>query len=105
MVFLNLYGFARNAQTSFRGVDGDPKRSGPGFGIQLDHDLLEVPRRWRKPRTIFVEERRDRFERLQAEVADFWLQLGRQPGNSGPGVRGKRIAGVSRSRAERPTVL
>ena len=30
---------------------------------------------------VFVEKRRDRFERLQAEVADFWLQRGGQPGN------------------------
>lgn len=30
---------------------------------------------------VFVEKRRDRFERLQAEVAGFWLQRGGQPGN------------------------
>ena len=42
-------------------VDGDPKRSGPGFGIQLHRDLLEVPRRWKKPRTIFVNSMSDLF--------------------------------------------
>ena len=42
-------------------VDGDPQRSGPGFGLQLHYDLLEVPRRWKRPRTIFVNSMSDLF--------------------------------------------
>ena len=42
-------------------VDGDAKRSGPGFGLQLHHDLLDVPRRWKRPRTIFVNSMSDLF--------------------------------------------
>ena len=42
-------------------VDGDPKRSGPGFGLQLHHDLLDVPRRWKRERTIFVNSMSDLF--------------------------------------------
>ena len=43
-------------------VDGDPNGSGPGFGLQLHHDLLDVPRRWRRQRTIFVNSMSDLFQ-------------------------------------------
>lgn len=46
-------------------VDGDPRRSGRGFGVQLHHDLLDLPRSWRRPRDIFVNSMSDLF---QAEV-------------------------------------
>jgi len=42
--------------------DGDPARSGPGFGLQLHRDLLDVPTRWRRPRTIFVNSMSDLFQ-------------------------------------------
>ena len=41
--------------------DGDPKLSGPGFGITLHEDLLERPHRWRAPRLIFVNSMSDLF--------------------------------------------
>lgn len=34
--------------------DGDPKTSGPGFGVSLHPDALETPLRWRRPRMVFV---------------------------------------------------
>lgn len=42
-------------------LDGDPKTSGPGFGLSLHTDLLDVPDKWRKPRTVFVNSMSDLF--------------------------------------------
>lgn len=42
-------------------VDGDPRTSGPGFGITLHKDQLDLPRRWVTPRTIFVNSMSDLF--------------------------------------------
>lgn len=41
--------------------DGDPKTSGPGFGVTLHPDTLEEPLRWRKPRMVFVNSMSDLF--------------------------------------------
>lgn len=41
--------------------DGDPRTSGPGFGLALHHAALNVPRRWRAPRMIFVNSMSDLF--------------------------------------------
>lgn len=41
--------------------DGDPRTSGPGFDVALHPDALEVPRRWREPRTVFVNSMSDLF--------------------------------------------
>ena len=41
--------------------DGDPKHSGPGFGLTLHEDLLELPHRWRAPRVVFVNSMSDLF--------------------------------------------
>jgi protein gp37 len=41
--------------------DGDPSTSGPGFGISIHPEVLDVPRHWRKPRTIFVNSMSDLF--------------------------------------------
>lgn len=43
-------------------VDGHPQHSGPGFGVQLHGDLLELPKRWQRPRTIFVNSMSDLFQ-------------------------------------------
>ena len=42
-------------------VDGPANGSGPGFGLQLHYDLLEVPRKWKRQRTIFVNSMSDLF--------------------------------------------
>jgi len=39
--------------------DGDPRTSGPGFGVTVHHDALAEPLRWRKPRTVFVNSMSD----------------------------------------------
>src|SRR5687767_6469085 len=41
--------------------DGDPRTSGPGFRLTLHPAALDVPRRWRAPRTIFVDSMSDLF--------------------------------------------
>ena len=41
--------------------DGDPRTSGPGFGLALHPGALDIPRRWKKPRTIFVDSMSDLF--------------------------------------------
>jgi protein gp37 len=41
--------------------DGDERTSGPGFGLTLHEDTLEQPKRWRQPRTVFVNSMSDLF--------------------------------------------
>lgn len=41
--------------------DGDPRTSGPGFGLTIHPDALDVPYRWRAPRVIFVNSMSDLF--------------------------------------------
>ncbi len=42
-------------------TDGDPRTSGPGFGVAMHEDALSIPLRWRKPRTVFVNSMSDLF--------------------------------------------
>ena len=42
-------------------TDGDPRTSGPGFGVALHPDSLLVPYAWRHPRTVFVNSMSDLF--------------------------------------------
>lgn len=42
-------------------TDGDPRTSGPGFGVALHPDALDLPRRWRRPRVVFVNSMSDLF--------------------------------------------
>jgi protein gp37 len=42
-------------------LDGDPRTSGPGFRLTLHSDTLDQPRRWRHPRTVFVNSMSDLF--------------------------------------------
>jgi protein gp37 len=41
--------------------DGNPKRSGPGFGLTVHEDTLTIPLRWRSPKKIFVDSMSDLF--------------------------------------------
>jgi protein gp37 len=42
-------------------TDGDPRTSGPGFGIALHPEALDIPKRWRRPRLVFVNSMSDLF--------------------------------------------
>ena len=41
--------------------DGHPVTSGPGFDVTIHEDALDIPRRWREPRTVFVNSMSDLF--------------------------------------------
>jgi protein gp37 len=41
--------------------DGDPRTSGPGFGVTVHPDALDLPYRWRQPRVVFVNSMSDLF--------------------------------------------
>ena len=41
--------------------NGDPRTSGPGFGLTLHPDTLDAPYRWKAPKLIFVNSMSDLF--------------------------------------------
>jgi protein gp37 len=41
--------------------DGDPRTSGPGFGVTIHPQALDEPYRWRHPRVVFVNSMSDLF--------------------------------------------
>lgn len=41
--------------------DGDPRTSGPGFGVTMHPQTLDEPFRWRNPRIVFVNSMADLF--------------------------------------------
>ncbi|MFE3487494.1 DUF5131 family protein [Streptomyces griseus] len=50
--------------------DGDPRTSGPGFGVAMHEDTLTDPLRWSKPRRVFVNSMSDLFH---AKVTDDFI--------------------------------
>ncbi|MFE6446857.1 DUF5131 family protein [Nocardiopsis dassonvillei] len=42
-------------------TDGDPRTSGPGFGLAVHPSALEQPYHWRSPRVVFVNSMSDLF--------------------------------------------
>ena len=61
--------------------DGDPRTSGPGFGLTVHADTLREPLRWRKPTTVFVNSMSDLFHaRVPREfIAQVWDVMARTP--------------------------
>lgn len=61
--------------------DGDPRTSGPGFGVTVHLGALEVPLHWRKPRLVFVDSMSDLFHaRVDAGfVARVWTVMAQTP--------------------------
>ena len=51
--------------------DGDPRTSGPGFRLTVHPATLDDPRRWTKPRMIFVDSMSDLFHK---DVPDSYIQ-------------------------------
>ena len=62
-------------------VDGDPKTSGPGFGLQLHRERLEIPLRWTRPRRIFVDSMSDLFHPSVPSwfIRQVWRTMERAP--------------------------
>ncbi|MFG2970862.1 DUF5131 family protein [Streptomyces sp. NPDC048288] len=52
---------ARGEQRPKYQNDGDPRTSGPGFGITGHPDVIGEPLRWKKPRRVFVNSMSDLF--------------------------------------------
>lgn len=42
-------------------TDGDPRTSGPGFGVAVHPQALRIPYSWRQPRLVFVNSMSDLF--------------------------------------------
>jgi len=42
-------------------ADGDRRTSGPGFALTVHRAALDIPRRWREPRMVFVDSMSDLF--------------------------------------------
>jgi protein gp37 len=61
--------------------DGDPRTSGPGFGLTVHPDALTVPLRWRKPRRVFVNSMSDLgHARIPADfLAQVWAVMAVTP--------------------------
>jgi protein gp37 len=61
--------------------DGDPRTSGPGFGVTVHPGALHVPLRWRQPRLVFVNSMSDLFHaRVDAAfVAQVWAVMAAAP--------------------------
>jgi protein gp37 len=61
--------------------DGDPRTSGPGFGLTVHPAALTVPLKWRKPRRVFVNSMSDLFHaRVPVEfIAQVWVTMARTP--------------------------
>lgn len=61
--------------------DGDPRTSGPGFGVTVHPDTLEIPLHWRAPRMVFVNSMSDLFHaRVDAAfVARVWAVMAQTP--------------------------
>jgi protein gp37 len=61
--------------------DGDPRTSGPGFDVRLHPDELIVPRRWRRPRRVFVNSMSDLFHpRVPVEfIAEVFTVMAETP--------------------------
>lgn len=51
--------------------DGDPRTSGPGFGLTLHPDKLHQPYSWRKPSMVFVNSMSDLFH---PDVPDTFIE-------------------------------
>lgn len=51
-------------------IDGNPVTSGPGFAVQMHEAALQVPYRWRQPRTVFVNSMSDLWH---AHVTDEFI--------------------------------
>ena len=61
--------------------DGDPRTSGPGFGVTIHPGALTLPLHWRKPRMIFVDSMSDLFHARVPEpfIGGVWNTMALSP--------------------------
>lgn len=62
-------------------ADGDPRTSGPGFGVTCHPDVLDEPLRWRKPQLVFPCSMSDLFHQdVPVEfILRIWETMSRTP--------------------------
>jgi protein gp37 len=62
-------------------ADGDPRSSGPGFGVAVHTSALAIPLGWRKPRRVFVNSMSDLFHARVPRwfVAEVFAVMARTP--------------------------
>lgn len=62
-------------------TDGDPRTSGPGFGLAVHRDVLDLPLTWRKPSLVFVDSMSDLFHPdVSTEfIVRVWTTMARTP--------------------------
>lgn len=62
-------------------TDGDPRTSGPGFGLTGHPDTLGEPLRWKKPRRVFVNSMSDLFHARVTTglITDVWKIMAATP--------------------------
>jgi protein gp37 len=89
--------------------DGDPRTSGPGFGLTLHHDKISDPTRWRKPRVVFVNSMSDLFHKdVPQEFIDrVWQTMAATPQHTYQVLtkRPKRMRAIVTTLAQRHGVL
>jgi len=82
-------------------VDGVAPTSGPGFALTMHKDQLDLPRRWKAPRVIFVNSMSDLFhpEVPDAFIADVFAVMRDTPRHTYQLLtkRSKRLAQLSDS--------
>ncbi|WP_437109854.1 DUF5131 family protein [Streptomyces scopuliridis] len=62
-------------------TDGDPRTSGPGFGLTMHPDVIREPLRWKKPRRVFVNSMSDLFHTSVTDefIARVWAVMALTP--------------------------
>lgn len=62
-------------------TDGDLRTSGPGFGLAVHRDVLDLPLTWRKPSLVFVDSMSDLFHPdVSTEfIVRVWTTMARTP--------------------------
>lgn len=62
-------------------ADGDPRTSGPGFGVACHTDALDASFRWRRPRSVFVNSMGDLFHYgvPNGFIGSVWDAMARTP--------------------------
>jgi protein gp37 len=78
-------------------TDGDPRTSGPGFGVALHEGSLSLPLKWRAPRMVFVNSMSDLFHaKVPVEFVQKVFEVMRQTPRHTYQILTKRATRLSR---------
>ena len=80
-------------------TDGDPRTSGPGFGLTVHPDVVDIPRTWSTSRIVFVNSMSDLFHNgvSLAFIRDVFAVIAETPQHTYQILtkRSKRLAAVA----------